>query len=85
MRQKSLSVTPAVEGLVPFHGQKGTLPAIRSALAQLPNEELDYDSWVRIGMALKGALGGEGADLFADWSAQAEKNDPATTARSWAS
>lgn len=85
MRQTSLAVTADADGTLPFHGQRGTLPAIRAALAQLPNEELDYDSWVRIGMALKGALGEEGASLFAEWSAQAGKNDPATTARSWAS
>jgi len=85
MRQKSLTGAPASEGIVPFHGQKGTLPAISAALARIPNEELDYDSWVRIGMALKGALGEEGAGLFAEWSAEADKNDPATTARSWAS
>jgi len=36
-------------------------------------------------MALKGALGEEGATLFADWSAQAAKNDPAATAKAWAS
>ena len=85
MRPKSLSVESAGDVVVPFHGQKGTLPAIRSALAQLPNEELDYDSWVRIGMALKGALGEKGASLFAEWSAEAQKNDPATTAKSWIS
>ena len=85
VRQKGLTVAHAADGIVPFHGQKGTMPAIRAALAQLPNEELDYDSWVRIGMALKGALGDQGASLFAEWSAQADKNDPATTARSWAS
>ncbi|MEI7601189.1 MAG: PriCT-2 domain-containing protein [Aestuariivirga sp.] len=85
LRQKSLSVAPAAEGMVPFHGQKGTSAAIRAALSQLPNEELDYDSWMRIGMALKGALGEEGAELFAEWSAQADKNDPTTTTRSWLS
>jgi hypothetical protein len=83
--QKSLSVAPAAEGVVPFHGQKGTPTAIRAALSQLPNKELDYDSWMRIGMALKGALGEEGGALFAEWSAQADKNDPATTTRSWLS
>lgn len=36
-------------------------------------------------MALKGALGEEGAALFADWSAQAAKNDPTATAKAWAS
>ncbi len=36
-------------------------------------------------MALKGALGEKGASLFAEWSAEAQKNDPATTAKSWTS
>lgn len=75
----------AVQPCLPAHSKEGTLPAIRSALAWLPNAELDYDSWMRVGMALKGALGEGGATLFADWSAQAAKNDPAYTAKSWAS
>lgn len=66
------------------HAQAGTLPAIRAALAFIPNAELDYDSWIRIGLALKGALGEAGADLFASWSAQASKNDAAVTDRTWA-
>jgi len=64
--------------------QEGTLPAIKSALAWLPNADLDYDSWMRVGMALKGALGDAGAGLFASWSGQAGKNDPAFTDKSWA-
>jgi hypothetical protein len=70
---------------LPAHSPAGTLPAIRTALAWLPNAELDYDSWMRIGMALKGALGEVGGVLFADWSAQAAKNHPDTTAKAWAS
>lgn len=65
-------------------GQVGTLPAIRSALAFIPNADLDYDSWVRVGLALKGALGDAGGDLFAVWSAQSAKHDPAFTATTWA-
>jgi len=64
-------------------GQTGTHPAIRSALAFIPNADLDYDSWVRVGLALKGALGDEGSDLFAAWSAQSGKHDPAFTATTW--
>ena len=67
------------------HSQMGTLPAIEAALKWLPNAELDYDSWVRIGMALKGALGEAGSDIFAGWSAQAAKDVPAATAKAWAS
>ncbi|MFW5655376.1 MAG: bifunctional DNA primase/polymerase, partial [Roseicyclus sp.] len=86
LRPKSLGAkgaNGAGHPCLPAHAQAGTLAAIRSALAWLPNAELDYDSWMRIGMALKGALGEEGAALFADWSAQAAKNDPAATAKAW--
>jgi len=63
--------------------QEGTLPAIKAALSWLPNADLDYDSWMRVGMALKGALGEDGADLFATWSSQAGKNDATFTGKSW--
>lgn len=63
----------------------GTREAVAIALAHIPNADLDYDSWVRIGMALKGALGEDGVDLFAAWSAQSAKNVPETTAKTWAS
>jgi hypothetical protein len=66
------------------HAQQGTPDAVREALAWIPNADLDYDSWVRIGMAIKGAIGDAGADLFGAWSAQSAKNDPAVTARNWA-
>lgn len=84
IRQSTLANGARGHG-APAHAQAGTLPAIRSALAFIPNAELDYDSWVRIGLALKGALGEDGAELFATWSAQAAKNDEAFTARSWTS
>ncbi|MFP1645964.1 PriCT-2 domain-containing protein [Pontitalea aquivivens] len=85
LRQRGLAaISPAAEA-PRSHGQIGTLPAIEAALAWLPNAELDYDSWMRVGMALKGALGEAGADLFADWSAQATKDVPATTMKAWAS
>ena len=88
LRPKSLGAkgsNGAAQPFLPAHAQTGTLPAIAAALEWLPNDELDYDSWMRIGMALKGALGEAGADLFAAWSAQASKGVPATTAKAWAS
>ncbi|MFO0992587.1 MAG: DUF3987 domain-containing protein [Hyphomicrobiales bacterium] len=63
----------------------GTREAISSALSAIPNCDLDYDSWVRIGMALKGALGEGAHDLFASWSAQSAKNVEKTTAKAWSS
>ena len=85
LRQRGLAAPTPVADHLRSHSQIGTLPAIRAALAWLPNAELDYDSWMRIGMALKGALGEAGADLFADWSGQAAKDVPATTAKAWSS
>jgi hypothetical protein len=85
LRQRGLSTATTSAEHLRSHSQIGTLPAIASALECLPNAELDYDSWMRIGMALKGALGEAGGNLFADWSAQAAKDVSATTAKAWAS
>ncbi len=80
-----LGMPPQLVGAArPGHAQQGTPEAVRAALAWIPNADLDYDSWVRIGLAIRGALGEEGADLFAAWSAQSAKNEPAVTARTWA-
>ncbi|MBF0423149.1 MAG: PriCT-2 domain-containing protein [Magnetococcales bacterium] len=65
--------------------QEGTPEAIQDALRHIVNADLPYDDWVRVGMAIKGALGEAGAGLFADWSASSAKNIPETTDRSWAS
>ncbi len=85
LRQRGLASNAPASDIARSHSQIGTLPAIESALAWLPNAELDYDSWMRVGMALKGALGEVGAEIFADWSAQATKDVPATTIKAWAS
>ena len=65
--------------------QRGTPEAVTEALGFILNADLDYDSWVRIGMAIKGALGDEGWPLFEGWSAASGKNDVKTTAKSWRS
>jgi hypothetical protein len=72
-------------GAVTAGDLRGTPEAIADALRFIANADLDYDSWVRIGMALKGALGEDGWDLFAAWSATSSKDVPEMTARTWAS
>ncbi|WP_420906117.1 PriCT-2 domain-containing protein [Candidatus Magnetaquiglobus chichijimensis] len=64
---------------------RGTPEAIQDALRYIVNADLPYDDWIRVGMAIKGALGESGARLFADWSATSAKNVPAATERAWAS
>ncbi len=64
---------------------QGTFAAIEAALAFLPNDDLHYDDWIRVGLALKGALGQDGRELFLAWSAQSAKDMPEATIRAWAS
>ena len=77
LQSPSAAVTPA--------DKRGTQEAIAAALAHIVNADLDYDSWVRVGMAVKGALGAPGWPLFEKWSASSRKNDEKTTAKSWQS
>lgn len=62
----------------------GTLEAVSAALAYIPNDDLPYDDWIRIGLALKGALGEAGYSLWRDWSAQSGKDVPKATDKAWA-
>ena len=86
LRPKTLGVgLRAPQPCAELPEQRGTYEAVQDALKHILNDELDYDSWVRIGMATKGALGDAGWPLFEAWSQHAAKNDPKTTARSWRS
>lgn len=59
--------------------------AIKAALAFIPNNDLAYHAWVRVGLALKGALGDRGWLVFAEWSHCSSKDNPAFTAKTWRS
>jgi hypothetical protein len=86
LRPKTLGLNQAGPSSYTFlPEQRGTYAAVDDALVHIVNADLDYDSWVRIGMAIKGALGDEGWPLFEAWSASSLKNDPKTTARAWRS
>lgn len=56
---------------------------IEEAVAHIRNDELPYDGWIKVGLALYAALGPEGRDLWETWSAEASKNDAAYTAEKW--
>lgn len=69
----------------PNENLRGDPTEVRSALAVIPNNDLSYDDWVYIGMALKGALGDEGYDVWESFSEKSKKkNVPAETAKTWA-
>ena len=58
----------------------------RAALAFYLNDDLHYDDWLTVGMALKN-LDDEGAafELWDEWSARSDKSDVGVTAAKWAS
>ena len=59
--------------------------AVASALSVIPNDNLSWNDWNRIGMATWAATGGSevGREAFADWSAKSPKNDKDTTEARW--
>ena len=86
LRPKSIALgLSSPETFATLPTQRGMYEAVKDALRFIANADLDYDSWVRIGMAIKGALGDEGQALFDSWSASSTKNDSATTVKSWRS
>jgi hypothetical protein len=58
---------------------------VAGALLAIPNPDLGWDEWNRIGMAAWRATGGaaEGLNAWAAWSAKSAKHAPATCADRW--
>jgi hypothetical protein len=58
-----------------------------AALEAIPNDDLDYDNWVRIGMAMFAATGGgdDGLKAWHEWSAKSGKYDLPHTDKRWRS
>ena len=52
-------------------------------LSYVNNADLDYDIWIKIGMALHHASGGSAYDLWHAWSATSNKHDAADMAKKW--
>jgi hypothetical protein len=86
LRRKTLGPDRSTEHYHAAGGElRGTRDAVRAALAHIPNDDLHYDDWVKIGLALKGALGEDGWPIFQAWSALSAKDVTATTAKAWRS
>jgi hypothetical protein len=68
----------------PNSEQRGEIGEVASALRAIPNRD-DYEQWIRVGLALKGALGEAAWPLFARWSAFSPRDDPVETAKKWRS
>lgn len=67
----------AIEGL------EGTPEAITEALEFVDNDDLQWDDWKKIGLAIYAALGEAGEPLWHDFSAKSKKNDVKITSIEW--
>jgi hypothetical protein len=56
---------------------------VASALAVIPNSDLPWPEWKKIGMAVWAATSGGGFALFEDWSRGSSKFTPKGTAEAW--
>lgn len=63
----------------------GRIEDIRSCLEVIPNDQVCWDDWTSMGMAIWAASEGsdEGFEAFAKWSAKSYLDDPATTSDRW--
>lgn len=69
---------------MPGKNQRAEDPAmLRDALNHIPNIDLEWDDWVRVGYATKGALGDAGRGAWLAWSAKSAKDVPEFSARQW--
>ena len=60
-----------------------TREKIESAIAAIPNDDLTWEEWNRIGMAIFAATDGEGLDAFVEWSGKSGKFNHRATVKRW--
>ncbi len=58
---------------------------VREMLMALPNTDLEYDDWWRVGMSVKASLGDQGRELFEWWSRLSGKFNAKDQATEWRS
>lgn len=81
---RSLSSGKRIDDDDPFpRDLETTTVKLRPAIEVLPNDNLHYDDWIRIGIAIKGAVGEAGLEDFHAWSAKSDKYDAKQTDRAW--
>ena len=56
---------------------------VAAVVESIPNNDLHYDEWLRVGMGIHHATAGEGFALWLQWSAQSKKHDPDHMDKKW--
>lgn len=58
---------------------------VADMVSHIPNNAVNYDEWVEIGMAIHHALSGSGYDIWVNWSQQSDKHDETQMDYKWQS
>jgi hypothetical protein len=85
LAQPASSTRPDAAPLRPNPDAGASAEDIAAALAQIPNTDLPWDEWSRIGMAAWRASGGSaaGLDAWTAWSAKSAKHQDAACQERW--
>ena len=77
------TVIPDKDAKTSYDGLVGTLAAVEDALKFIPNPDLSWDDWNRIGMAIYCATEAKGLHIFDQWSRSSGKYNSAETTQRW--
>jgi hypothetical protein len=82
--QTSSSRTPPIDFRSSISsGKRGGAEEVAQAMAFISNDNLPWDEWTRIGMAVFAATAGAGFEIFDEWSKRSSKYDSETTRKRW--
>lgn len=82
-RAKLQTFIPDKDARTSAEGLTGTLAAVQDALKFVPNPDLSWDDWNRIGMAVYCATEGKGFIVFDQWSQASGKYNQLETRQRW--
>jgi hypothetical protein len=82
-RTKLQTFLPDKDAKTSSEGLTGTLTAVQDALKFVPNPDLSWDDWNRIGMAVYCATEGKGFIVFDQWSQASGKYNQLETRQRW--
>jgi hypothetical protein len=77
------TVIPDKDARTSHEGLVGTLSAVEDALKFVPNPDLSWDDWNRIGMAIYCATEAKGFHIFDQWSRESGKYNSLETNQRW--
>jgi hypothetical protein len=77
------TVVPDKDAKTSYDGLVGTMAAVEDALKFVPNPDLSWDDWNRIGMAIYCATEAKGLHIFDQWSRESGKYNSLETTQRW--